>query len=449
MGDGVGRTNADEDYTPLVPQVRIRVGVECATVQQFVADYCRFVDGDRIFLATEAVEVPGSLVQFRVDLSDGRAALHGTGTVIEARGLDGVGPRGMLLRFVALDEGSARVVEAMGERRARSTPSVGVPTLKSARHWHTQSIERDRIVPANPFGDVPDSAIVYFVDWSIERNNGTTLRRGPAAVAYHAVRMEAPRRQRRRFPAWVPFSIGLVTGGIAIVAVFHAWQELGRAFTPPGAVTSPFTPPPRAEPAPPMAVRSPSTTTASRSPTMTMPSATKSAAPRTTPLASAASAAPRTTPLAPATTPTVAAATPAPSPATGDAPLAIASSPPATVRLDGAAVGRTPLTLRVRAGAHVVELERPRYQTARIDVDAPGSAGVRLERPRATVHVTSNVAGAEVFVDDDLIGLAPISAEVAGFERCTVEVRAPGGRRWHKRIYVKPPLIDLAATFAE
>ena len=48
-GDG----QEDEDYTPLVPQVRVRVLVECHTVEQFVAEYHRFVDGDRIFIATD------------------------------------------------------------------------------------------------------------------------------------------------------------------------------------------------------------------------------------------------------------------------------------------------------------------------------------------------------------------------------------------------------------
>src|SRR5438874_2140345 len=81
MGAGLGQgTDGDEDYTPLVPQVRVRIGVECATVAEFVERYCRFVDGDRIFIATDAVEALGALVQFRVDLTDGRAALHGTGT---------------------------------------------------------------------------------------------------------------------------------------------------------------------------------------------------------------------------------------------------------------------------------------------------------------------------------------------------------------------------------
>jgi hypothetical protein len=421
MGAGLGQgTDGDEDYTPLVPQVRVRIGVECATVAEFVERYCRFVDGDRIFIATDAVEALGALVQFRVDLTDGRAALHGTGTVLEARPeAQGGVPRGMLLRFVALDEASARVVEAMASRRARSTPTFGVPSVDRAQTWHTQSVERDLVLPANPFGDVSDAALAFFVDWSIERNGSTSLRRGPAAVAFHTVRMEAPRRRRRRPPSWVPFVVGLATGGVGIVAIIHATQEIDRALrrhdqapvVAAQVVPSPIAPPARPSPRPSLT-------------TPTLPS-----------------------PVLPSLAPPSPLPPQSPSMPDEVASLSVAAEPGASVLLDGRRVGHTPLTLQVAPGAHVIELSRPRYQTARLDVEAPGRASTHLERPRATVHVTSNVADAEVLIDGEPIGRTPVSAEVAGYERCRVEVRA-GGRSWKRRVYVKPPLTDLAATFA-
>ena len=409
MGAGVGHgTDGDEDYTPLVPQVRVRIGVECATVGEFVERYCRFVDGDRIFIVSDAVEAAGSLVQFRVDLADGRVVIHGTGTVIESRAEPaGAQPRGMLLRFVALDEASARVVEAMAARRARSTPSFGVPSVDKAQAWHTQSVERDLVLPANPFGDVPDAALAFFVDWSIERNGSLSLRRGPSSVAFAAVRMQAPRRRRARWPLWLPFVVGVLAGGVGLVALIHGARELERALRP---ASSPVAPSPVASPL----VASP-------------------------PVASPPVAAPLV-----AAPPTVAAVA-------GDdkAPLAIAAEPSALVVIDGTRAGRTPLVVDVVRGAHVVELSRPRYETARLDVTAPGRASARLERPRAVLRVACNVDDAEVFVDGEAAGRTPARVEVAGYERVRIDVRAADGRRWHKRIYVRPPVTDLAATFAD
>jgi len=390
MGVEVGRADGDEDYTPLIPQMRVRIGVECGTVDEFVDRYGRFLDGDRIFIATDAVGPPGSLVQFRVDLADGRIALHGTGTVIESRAESAPGmPRGMLLRFVALDEASARVVEAMGAPRPPSAPGT--------------------VLPANPFGDVPEAALAYFVDWSLERSGSLALRRGPAAVAFHAVRMAAPRRRRRRLPPWLPFVFGLVTGGVGIAALIHATAEIDRVW----------------------ARRASSSPTLAVAPPPSFPEPAPIVVPSTT-------------------TPAPAAAPARPTAAfDGDAPLSIAAEPAATVIVDGHKVGHTPLVAHVARGPHVVELSRPRYQTARLDVDAPGRANTRLERPRATLHVTSNAPDAEVLVDGDDMGRAPVSADVAGYERCKVEVRAADGRLAPPRLHVKPPLTDLAATFAE
>jgi hypothetical protein len=299
----------------------------------------------------------------------------------------------MLLRFVALDEASARVVEAMGAPRPLSAPAT--------------------VLPANPFGDVPDAAIAYFVDWSLERNGSLALRRGPAAVAFCAVRMAAPRRRRARPPAWLPFAVGVLTGGVGIMALIHATAEIDRALHRPA-----------------IAVEA--------------PAVAKAPAPSPSPVAAAAPVAVAVAaPRAPVRSPA-----PSPPAAAGDAPLSIAAEPAASVVVDGRRVGHTPLVVRVTRGPHVIELLRPRYQTTRLDVDAPGRANARLERPRATLHITAT-ADAEVLIDGDDMGRAPISADVAAYERCRVEVRAADGRTWKKRVYVRPPLTDLAATFAE
>jgi hypothetical protein len=496
---GAGVDPEDEDYTPLVPQVRVRVLVECNTVEQFVAEYHRFVDGDRIFIATEVSEAVGNLVQFRVDLGDGRAVLHGTGTVLSVRPPHDGLPRGMVLQFIALDENSVRIVELMARQRARLTPAEGVLSMEAPpagsdeavarvatpvpeepnvldsqsetrtyprvdstapfrlragapdarRTWRTRSVERDGVLPANPFSDVPDVALAYFVDWAIERN-GTASPAGARAVAFADVQMAAPRRRRRRPPTWVPFVVGIGLGGVAIVAAFDVWRDVA-AVAPPAArevatreaaklevakrevaKREVLTFPPVVAHDVPAPVRPERPAPAAAAPVAAPAAAAPVAAPHAAPVA-----APRAAPVA----------TPSVSPKSAElVPLAIAADPGAQIILDGQRVGHTPLVLKVPKGAHAVELQRPRYQTAHLDVDAPGRAVAHLERPRATLHVTSNVADAEVFVDGESVGRAPLSAQVSGYERCVVEVRA-GQRTWKKKVYVKPPLTDLVATF--
>ncbi|MDB4971503.1 MAG: hypothetical protein JWN44_7192 [Myxococcales bacterium] len=481
-----GDREGDEDYTPLVPQVRVRVLVECNSVEQFVGEYHRFVDGDRIFIATDVTEAIGNLVQFRVDLGDGRAVLLGTGTVLQLRPPHDGMPRGMVLQFIALDDESARIVEAMSRRRARMTPADGVLSMEAPpagsdeadprvatpvppapegldsqsetrsfsrssslrasrssarvdstapfrlvggapdarRTWRTRSVERQRVLPANPFCDVPDVALAYFVDWALERN-GRSSPAGARSVAFHDVRMEAPRRRRRRPPTWVAFVLGLALGGAGIVSAYDAWHGSatpGRAQLPTATREVPTFPKPASE------VRTfpPVVAHDSSPPGQAMPPSAPS------PVARAREPAGKTV-----------------APALGNGrlvPLSIAADPGAQVILDGQRVGRTPLVLKVPRGAHAVELQRPRYQTAHLEVEAPGRAVAHLDRPRATLHVTSNVADAEVFIDGDSVGRAPLTVAVAGYERCGIEVRA-GARTWKKKLYVKPPRSDVTADF--
>ena len=469
MGAGAGETPSDEDYTPLVPQVRVRVLAHCASVAEFIEHYHRYVQGDRIFIATDVIESIGNLVQFRVDLSDGTAVVHGTGTVLQRRPLpqDGL-PPGLVLRFVALDEASAGVIDAMSVRRAAAAvageggvvsmeaPPAGSDELHAtefetrlwtrpavdatgrirvadgtsprAASWRTERVEPPAVLPANPLGDVPEAAITYFIDWSMERN-GNSPPTVPAAVAFQRVRMQAPRRPRRRPPSWLPFVVGVATGCGAIFVAADLWRDLGSVGAQLRAAevaTRPETQPPAGS----------------------VGVGGNAASP---PARSAASTALR---------PTVERERQAPGerPAPGErvaamsraalVSLAVACDPGAQLFLDGQRVGHTPALLHVPRGSHVVELQRPRYRTARVAVEAPGRAVVHLERPRATLRVTANVAEAEVYVDGEPVGRAPVSVEVAAYERALVEVRAPGVADWHKRVYVKPPTAELRANFA-
>src|SRR5207302_905476 len=99
---------------------------------------------DRIFIFTKAAQPPGTRVRFTLELADGPALIHGEGEVTRVRPDKGdpSKPPGMELRFEPLDENSRAMIERMLQARSGT-------------------------VPANPFSEVSDSAIEYFVEWSV------------------------------------------------------------------------------------------------------------------------------------------------------------------------------------------------------------------------------------------------------------------------------------------
>ena len=56
------------------------------------------------------------------------------------------------------------------------------------------------------------------------------------------------------------------------------------------------------------------------------------------------------------------------------------------------------------------------------EVDAPGQVSVVLDRPLATLHVTSMPPGGEVAIDGKSRGKAPLDVGLPGFQRYEVEV---------------------------
>jgi formylglycine-generating enzyme required for sulfatase activity len=101
------------------------------------------------------------------------------------------------------------------------------------------------------------------------------------------------------------------------------------------------------------------------------------------------------------------------------APVTVTSEPPgAAVRVDGGAIGRTPLTADLTSGARSVAVELPGFAPAsrRITVVAEQPLAVPLFRLQALpgrLAVTSEPAGAAVSVDGQFRGEAPLEVEVA------------------------------------
>ncbi len=100
--------------------------------------------------------------------------------------------------------------------------------------------------------------------------------------------------------------------------------------------------------------------------------------------------------------------------------LHITSSPPGvTVSVDGVkGGGSTPVAgLEIAAGSHVLRFEHPRYFSVEKTVEIEGrgekqSLVVTLEPAWAEVTISSQPAGAEVFIDDRQMGLTPLELEL-------------------------------------
>jgi len=274
---------------------------------------------------------------------------------------------------------------------------VAGPAPAFAESWRDPSTDDappNGDLPANPFSEVSDGAIEYFVEWSIEQSIGPrSLPQAhfsdvpmalPSKTGSHLA-FDPPSRRRQLALYAATFAAGVLVGGVIIGVVKR------RAPAPPAAVAQG----PVATPAPPPPVAAP--------------------------------------PPAPAKEP------PPAGPAS-NAELIVLSRPPgATVTIDGQAVGETPLTTHVGAGPHEVVVNKERYAAATATADAPGKLQLDLRRPTATLHVTSSPSDAEVVVSGQPRGRTPLDMRLPGFESYDVRVALAGARPWRKTIYLRNP----------
>jgi hypothetical protein len=117
----------------------------------------------------------------------------------------------------------------------------------------------------------------------------------------------------------------------------------------------------------------------------------------------------------------------------------VATTPPgATVFVDGAERGTSPLSVTVAGGAHDIVAERPRYAAAHAHVDGPGRVQLALARPTATLRVTSTPPGAAVTLDGDPAGTTPLDIAAPAYEPHRLVIEG-NGHVWRRRVYLRPP----------
>jgi hypothetical protein len=329
-------------------------------------------------------------------------------------------------------------------------------------------------VPANPFSEISDGAIEYFVEWSMEQS---TAPKPKAAAAHFAnVDMSTPRRERRRSmrgPLLSGMAIGIFLGlplGGAIVWFLRPLpppvivEKMPEVTTPRSMVADDLALAKREAPAdlavavalkpvaPSAVAVKPSAVAVKPSAVAVKPSAVavKPSAVAVKPVAPSAVA---VKPSAVDVKPT--GETEAPDklvqPAKGKKPeMAIVTRPDgATVTVDGEAQqGKTPLTLTLPAGTHEVSIVHERYATVTQSVEVPGKLDITLKRPTATLHVDSEPAGGEVIVGGKPRGKTPVDVTLDAFQHYDVQVMLLGTKPWHKRVSLKPPQTDVTAKLS-
>lgn len=255
-------------------------------------------------------------------------------------------------------------------------------------------------VPANPFSDVSDGAIEYFVEWSLEQSIGT---RAELTARFSNVPMAMPGSdagEPRPGTATAepsptqrsPWMVGAFAAGIAcgVLAMWIARPSMSRG------------------------------------------------APMQAPHVAAAPTIP-----APANAPQPAAA-----PAAEVALTVVTRPPGATVLIDGKPAGESPIAARVIVGKHHITASKERYVTATATVEAPGTARLSLERPTATLRIVSTPPGAQVAISGAVRGRTPAEIKLPAFESYDVQLGLDGSKPWRRSVYLRAPSRNLEVRLA-
>jgi hypothetical protein len=314
-------------------------------------------------------------------------------------------------------------------------------------------------VPANPFSEVSDGAIEYFVEWSLEQS--TAPRPRAAASSFANVVMATPRREKRRSslrPLLVGLLLGLAIGAPLGGISVWLWRPM-----PVPVIVETMPQPPLPEP---VASKAPSREERALPAVMAKAEPKPSPPPQPEPMrkpevktAAAETPKPIEKPVPKETSPAKAKVDVEPRPAAAPptpvakeatseskATVQIASHPTgAAVSVDGEARGKTPVTLQLPSGAHEVTLTRDRYAPATQTVEAPGKLDVTLHRPTATLHVDSDPPGGDVSIEGKPRGKTPVDVTLEAFHHYDVQVTLLGTRPFKKRVSLKPPQIDVNA----
>jgi len=124
----------------------------------------------------------------------------------------------------------------------------------------------------------------------------------------------------------------------------------------------------------------------------------------------------------------------------GPCKVVVATTPAGSmVAVDDKTVGPSPLTVGTSCEKHKLDISHARYQSATKFVTlAEGKQGqveVTLSRPTHVVTVTSNPAGAQIFIDGRSAGTTPMKLSVLGFTTLKLEFKKTGYQPASEKLY--------------
>lgn len=123
--------------------------------------------------------------------------------------------------------------------------------------------------------------------------------------------------------------------------------------------------------------------------------------------------------------------------------LKISSAPATTaeIRIDGELRGNTPTTVRdIAHGEHALRIDAERYLPFSTNIEIEGlgheqTLDVELIPAWAEVNFSTQPAGADVYIDENIVGQTPLSTEILQGEH-QARVKLSGYKSWQKKIMV-------------
>lgn len=456
----------------------LRIVVRVDDDAAFVERYHRLVRDDRIFILTKVSQPIGTALRFAMVRPDGTALLRAQGKVVRVREESGSRerPPGLVVKFIALDEESRRVVKAMADRRLRGSlpdpaiepldtqdaaprsPKVGAARAPAAKRSKSEDITGSfpvgQLAPqvaetwdgpaqpppglpaANPLSEISDRAIDFFVEWRMDRS-----------MVEEATHVDPP--------PFVPLPPTVMAAPAVPVEDFSAEATVEESPPSPRSPEMPPPLPPIAAAPPPalsaiLATESP-VSAAATPPSPGAPSdgglrrwrmaavigpiaglalgvpigayllGSRGAVPAPAPAAMRAVAAPVEEKVVP--TPNDPPSTPAEVPK-ADPPKA---NPPPPKPAPPAKTNAAPARVEAKE-------------------EAPPA---RPGRKMATLAIVSTPVGAEVRVNGEPRGRTPASIELPAGHRYDVEVALDGHPTWRRRVNVKPPETALKISLGK